>query len=142
MRLPITKSAGSRGLHLVRRIAPQRQVVVLKQLKPQVHIDPEASRHGLQGAVEVGNFSRESAWASRSHVLIYVAAETRTGQSMYEQVRYRRVDVDGAKLTRDATERRGVPLIAMRRDLPGADGPPTAAVGPRAMCSQLVHLRG
>jgi nucleoside-diphosphate-sugar epimerase len=142
MRLPITKSAGTRSGHLAHQIAPQQPVVVLKQLRPQVHTDPEASRHSLQGTVEVGNVSRESTWASPSHVLIHFAAETRTDQSMYEQVRYRRVDVDGAKFTRDAAERRGAPPNAMSRDLPAADGPRTAAVGPSAMGSRPVHLRG
>lgn len=139
-----TNGAGFRGLHLARRLAQQHQPVALDLLSPQVHIDPAASRHGFQGTAEVSNVSKQSAWASRHRpdVLIHLAAATGTVRSIFEQVRYRRVDVDEKNTSDEATERWGAPLTAMRLDLPGSGEPRTAAVGPRARCSRLVHLRG
>ncbi len=49
----------------------------------------------------------------RTDVVIHLAAETGTGQSMYEQARYRRVNVDGTRLAGEVAAGWGVPLIAM-----------------------------
>ena len=115
MRILVTGGAGFIGQHLARQLAPHHDLLALDLLSPQVHLDPEASRAAFPGVVVEGDVSEEAAWASleRPEVVIHLAAETGTGQSMYEQERYRKVNVDGTRLAGEAARAWGCPLVAM-----------------------------
>ena len=78
-------------------------VTALDLLHPQVHADPEAARRAFPGPVLVGDVADRPAWTTataqvrRVEALVHLAAETGTGQSMYEVDRYHRVNVDGTR---------------------------------------------
>lgn len=115
MKVLITGGAGFIGQHLARLLAPRHELVALDSLLPQVHLDPEASRRAFPGEVVVGDVADEAAWLGLAPVdaVVHLAAETGTGQSMYEADRYVRVNVDGTRLVGEAAARWGARLVAM-----------------------------
>lgn len=115
MRVMISGGAGFIGQHLARQLQAEHELEALDVLLPQVHLDPDASRRSFPGPVVLGDVSDADAWSAlqRPDVVIHLAAETGTGQSMYEQERYRRVNVDGTRAAGKAAREWGVPLIAM-----------------------------
>ncbi|MDY0908996.1 NAD-dependent epimerase/dehydratase family protein [Microbacterium sp. CFBP9034] len=105
----ITGGAGFIGTRLARRfVAAGRTVTVLDALIPQVHgADPETSSpllKSLEGVAEVITGSVTSTDDLRqglrgANIVVHLAAETGTGQSMYEIDRYVEANVGGtAKL--------------------------------------------
>ena len=115
----ITGGCGFIGQHLARRmIEDGRRVVALDSLHPQVHLDPDASRDAFPGQVVVGDITDPAAWDQvakhgRFDAVVHLAAETGTGQSMYERERYLHVNVDGTRLASDFASKHAVPLVSL-----------------------------
>ena len=101
MNVLVTGGAGFIGVHLVRRLLLEGcTVAVLDNFSPQVHGRNQELPRDLAGHVELyradvrdaGSVSK--ALASRDAV-VHLAAETGTGQSMYEVSRYQDVNLGG-----------------------------------------------
>jgi dTDP-L-rhamnose 4-epimerase len=106
----ITGGAGFIGTHLARlALAAGHQVRILDSLSPQVH-GKDADFMAPQGAEFVrGDVNvRDDIERSLAGVdtLVHLAAETGTGQSMYEIERYYRVNVQGTALLFDVLANR------------------------------------
>jgi dTDP-L-rhamnose 4-epimerase len=126
----ITGGAGFIGQYLARRLtAGGHEVVALDLLVDQVHLDPAASVARFPGAVVRADVTDESAWAAleRPDVVVHLAAETGTGQSMYEADRYRHVNVEGTRVAGRAAQSWGVPLVAMSSRAVYGNGATTCA---------------
>lgn len=115
MSILITGGTGFIGQVLAAALAPRHELVALDLLTAQVHADPDAAVRRFPGRVVVGDVSDPDVWQrlERLEAVVHLAAETGTGQSMYEQERYERVNVEGTRLAADAARAWGVPLIAM-----------------------------
>ena len=115
MTVLITGGAGFIGQYLASQLKGKHELIALDNLSPQVHVDPEASAKRFPGEVIRGDVADEATWANlpKADVIVHLAAETGTGQSMYEQDRYRRVNVGGTRLAGEKAKEWGVPLIAM-----------------------------
>jgi dTDP-L-rhamnose 4-epimerase len=101
----ITGGAGFIGTHLTRlALAAGHEVTILDNLSPQVH-DPAAPYAPPQGAgFRRGDVTRrEDVESSLEGVdtIVHLAAETGTGQSMYEIERYYAVNVQATALLFD-----------------------------------------
>jgi dTDP-L-rhamnose 4-epimerase len=116
MMVLITGGAGFIGQHLARRLVGSgHTVVALDNLRDQVHMDPAASVARFPGDVVQGDVTDPAAWAliDRPDAVVHLAAETGTGQSMYEADHYRHVNVVGTQVAGQAARDWGVPLVAM-----------------------------
>lgn len=116
MRILITGGAGFIGQHLARRLdGAGHEVIALDLLHPQVHLTPDIAIAAFPGPVVVGDVTDETAWTSLEapDAVVHLAAETGTGQSMYETERYQRVNVGGTALAGRAAGAWGVPLVAL-----------------------------
>jgi len=116
----LTGGAGFIGQHLARKLTEVRyDVAALDLLHPQVHADPEAARRAFPGPVLVGDIADRTIWTTanaevrRVEALVHLAAETGTGQSMYEVDRYHRVNVDGTRRAAEFAVGHGIPLLVM-----------------------------
>jgi len=101
----ITGGAGFIGRHLTKlALAAGHNVVVLVNLSPQVH-GAGAEFHPPVGATfirgDVTNRSELERAIRDMDTIVHLAAETGTGQSMYEIDRYYRVNVQGTALLFD-----------------------------------------
>ena len=115
----ITGGAGFIGTHLARMaVAAGHKVRLLDNLSPQIHCDtpdytPPEGTEFLRGDVTV----REDLEAALKGVdsIVHLAAETGTGQSMYEIDRYYRVNVQGTALLFDilANQDHGVSSVIL-----------------------------
>lgn len=101
MKILITGGAGFIGTHLARRLLREGcSVTVLDNFSRQVHGDIGSLASDLAGNVElqVGDI-RDEATVVRAlkgqEIVVHLAAETGTGQSMYEVLRYEDVNVRG-----------------------------------------------
>ena len=128
MKILITGGAGFIGQHLARTLtAAGHEVVALDNLQPQVHLDPDGARAAFPGDVFVGDVAEATDWeaaADEVDAVVHLAAETGTGQSMYEQDRYRRVNVEGTRLAGEFAANRGVPLVSLSSRAVYGDGTP------------------
>jgi dTDP-L-rhamnose 4-epimerase len=116
VKILITGGAGFIGQHVARHLVDGgHAVTALDVMHPQVHLDPDAAVAAFPGAVRVGDVVDEDAWRSVGPIdaVVHLAAETGTGQSMYEPGRYARVNVGGTALAASYAERWGAPLVAM-----------------------------
>lgn len=119
MTILITGGAGFIGQHLARKLVGDgHEVLALDSLLAQVHSDPEASRRAFPGEVIVADVADPEAWAALDdrvgvEAVVHLAAETGTGQSMYEQERYRQVNVRGTELAGEFAARHGIPLVSL-----------------------------
>lgn len=117
MILLLTGGAGFIGQYLARRlVAAGHGVVALDSLLPQVHADPEASVAAFPGPVLVGDVADADAWRDLPGdvgAVVHLAAETGTGQSMYEVERYHHVNVGGTRAAAAFARERGVPLLSL-----------------------------
>jgi dTDP-L-rhamnose 4-epimerase len=101
----ITGGAGFIGTHLTRlALAAGHRVRILDNLSPQIHgepanFEPQVGAEFIRGDVN----SRADLGAAIEGVdtIVHLAAETGTGQSMYEIDRYYRVNVQGTALLCD-----------------------------------------
>lgn len=100
----ITGGAGFIGSHLARQLlAAGRQVTVIDNFLPQVHGGNEHLPSDLAPHVRliVGDVSDQSAMSSAlqgADSVVHLAAETGTGQSMYEVTRYERTNLGGTAM--------------------------------------------
>jgi dTDP-L-rhamnose 4-epimerase len=111
MNILITGGAGFIGSRLALKLAAQgHDVVVYDSLSPQIHgADPQRDSpllRSLLGKVEIVHASvldREpfAAAIARADRIVHLAAETGTGQSMYEVQRYVDVNVGGTGMMLD-----------------------------------------
>lgn len=120
MTVLLTGGAGFIGQHLARRLTAVRyDVAALDLLHPQVHADPEVARDAFPGPVLVGDVADRPVWAAahaglrRAEALVHLAAETGTGQSMYEVDRYHRVNVEGTRRAAEFAVGHGIPLVVL-----------------------------
>lgn len=115
MKVLITGGAGFIGQHLARQlVADGHAVESLDNLHPQVHLDPEGALRAFPGAVHVGDVADPAAWELPDHdAIVHLAAETGTGQSMYERDRYHRVNVDGTRLAAQHAVAHSVPIVSL-----------------------------
>jgi len=97
----VTGGAGFIGTHLVRRVLHEGcSVAVLDNFSPQVHAGAQELPPDLVDHVEMYKGDvRDRDLVSRAmegrDVLVHLAAETGTGQSMYEVARYQDVNIGG-----------------------------------------------
>ncbi|PUA81528.1 NAD-dependent epimerase/dehydratase family protein [Nocardioides currus] len=127
MKVLISGGAGFIGQHLARALTGSgHEVVALDNLHPQVHLDPEGARAAFPGGVLVADVADEAAWSAIEGIdaVVHLAAETGTGQSMYEQDRYRRVNVEGTRLAGAFAAEHGITLVALSSRAVYGDGTP------------------
>jgi dTDP-L-rhamnose 4-epimerase len=115
MRALVTGGVGFIGRHLSHMLDPTWDLAALDILSPQVHADPDAARKDFPGEVIVGDVADESVWGSLTppDLVIHLAAETGTAQSMYDVDHYMRVNVGGTRLAGFWSRQWQVPLISM-----------------------------
>lgn len=107
MRALITGGAGFIGTHLCRRLLHEGwQVRVLDSFNPQVHSEEPHLAADLVGKVEllVGDISDKPTLYNAIEgcdAVVHLAAETGTGQSMYDVERYERTNIGGTALLMD-----------------------------------------
>ena len=134
-RVLITGGAGFIGFHLGHRLAAAGwDVVSLDNLSPQVHLDPDASRRRITGELIEGDVLDDGVYAGVGHVdaVVHLAAETGTGQSMYEVERYREVNVAGTRRVAEWCAASSTPLVffssrAVYGEAQVVDGVPVAS---------------
>ncbi len=111
MKILITGGAGFIGANLVTRLhAEGHSLVVLDTLSPQIHgVDAEQSplRRQIEGKCEfilgdVTDRSMVDAALVGCDAVVHLAAETGTGQSMYEVARYCHTNVQGTAVLLEA----------------------------------------
>lgn len=107
MRVLVTGGAGFIGQHLVRRLlAEGAEVTVLDNFNPQIHGSTPELPQDLHPAVRTlkADVRDRSAWEQvlpGQDAVVHLAAETGTGQSMYEVARYEAVNIGGTALLFD-----------------------------------------
>ena len=110
MKIAISGGLGFIGSRLARRYAEAGdEVVVLDNLHPQIHAnDDELQRVRRFASVQVGDVRSAADWDSvleRADLVLHMAAETGTGQSMTESARYCDVNVTGTAALAEALAR-------------------------------------
>ncbi|MFN8237965.1 MAG: NAD-dependent epimerase/dehydratase family protein [Chitinophagales bacterium] len=107
----ITGGAGFIGSHLsIALIEKGYRVTVLDNLHPQIHGTDPATTSPLYVSIKEkvsfvrGDVTNKSDWEKvlpGQHIIVHFAAETGTGQSMYEIERYTNVNVNGTAILLD-----------------------------------------
>lgn len=101
MKILVTGGAGFIGTHLVRRLLHEGCAVTVldnfsEQIHGQTHSLPEDLRHHVELRIgDVRDVSTVAASLKGQDAVVHLAAETGTGQSMYEVLRYEDVNVHG-----------------------------------------------
>jgi dTDP-L-rhamnose 4-epimerase len=108
----ITGGAGFIGTRLSRALLEEgHTVTVLDNFSPQIHGSNLDLARDLREAVRLvrGDVQDEAIWASTvpgHQAVVHLAAETGTGQSMYEVAKYEQVNLGGTALLYDLLARR------------------------------------
>jgi len=104
----VTGGAGFIGSHLIPKlVASGCQVRVLDSLSPQIHgvVPRDLEWLGSEGIEFIrGDVTQRSDWEAALqgvHAVVHLAAETGTGQSMYQVARYNEVNSQGTALMFD-----------------------------------------
>ena len=115
MRILITGGAGFIGQHVAVMLASEHELVAVDSLNAQVHQHAEAAVQRFPGQVVIADVSQASTWDALPgfDVVVHLAAETGTAQSMYEAERYRAVNVEGTRLAAAAAASGGAALVAL-----------------------------
>lgn len=106
-RVLVTGGAGFIGIHLTRRlIRDGYHVSILDNFLPQVHGLTKSLPDDLHGKVElIAGDVRDKVVLHEAllekDIVVHLAAETGTGQSMYEPVRYEQVNIGGTAFLLD-----------------------------------------
>lgn len=104
MKVLITGGAGFIGKYLLARLPADIHAVVVDALDGQIHkqgpvFPPEVAARAVCVRADVRDTDRYAAAAEGADVVVHLAAQTGTGQSMYEMSRYVQHNADGtAKL--------------------------------------------
>ena len=107
MKTLITGGAGFIGTHLARRLLSEGQeVTILDNFSPQIHGGVQTLPKDLTGSVrliagDVRDAAVFHAALDTQDVVVHLAAETGTGQSMYEVERYTSVNLTGTAVLMD-----------------------------------------
>lgn len=107
MRVLITGGAGFIGLHLVKRLLKEEcEVTILDTFSPQVHgsnrnLPPDVALRINLIRGDVRDRVVLSKALAGQEVIVHLAAETGTGQSMYEVERYADVNIRGTAVLLD-----------------------------------------
>jgi dTDP-L-rhamnose 4-epimerase len=107
MNILITGGAGFIGTHLSRHLLMLgHEVIVLDNFLPQVHagnaeLAPDVSHHVRLIKGDVADADAFKAALANIQCVVHLAAETGTGQSMYEVARYERTNLTGIALLYD-----------------------------------------
>jgi dTDP-L-rhamnose 4-epimerase len=107
MKILVTGGAGFIGTHLSRHLlALGHQLTVLDNFLPQVHggnteLAPDISPHARLVKGDVADTDVLKAALLGVQCVVHLAAETGTGQSMYEVARYERTNLTGTALLYD-----------------------------------------
>jgi dTDP-L-rhamnose 4-epimerase len=103
----ITGGAGFIGTRLARALVQRGDsITLLDNFSPQIHGSNTQLPPDLQSSARLicGDVRDERIWASALHgheVIVHLAAETGTGQSMYEVAKYEQVNLAGTSLLYD-----------------------------------------
>lgn len=98
----------------------------LDVVSEQVHRHPDQAVSQFPGDVIVGDvrdFAAVTEAADGCSGIIHLAAETGTGQSMYEQDRYSSVNVDGTRTVLDVAKSKGIRVIVASSRAVYGEGP-------------------
>lgn len=100
MKVLITGGAGFIGKYLLARLPADAEVVVVDSLDDQIHkqgkeFPPEVAARAVCVHADVCDGDHYAAAAEGTDVVVHLAAQTGTGQSMYEMSRYVRQNADG-----------------------------------------------
>jgi dTDP-L-rhamnose 4-epimerase len=104
MNILITGGAGFIGTHLTRHLLERgHEVVVLDNFSPQIHagtteLAPDLRAHVRLMAGDVADPSLLAPALEKAECVVHLAAETGTGQSMYEVARYEHTNLGGTAL--------------------------------------------
>lgn len=107
LKVLITGGAGFIGTNVVRALLQQgHAVTVLDNFSPQIHGSKSDLPADLRDSVELvrGDVRDATVWAAAvpgHQAIVHLAAETGTGQSMYEVARYEQVNLAGTALLYD-----------------------------------------
>lgn len=114
MTVLITGGIGFIGQYVARRLTERGfSVLAIDSMSSQVHADPQAAVRRFPGEVICADIADAAAWENLPEVsgVIHLAAETGTGQSMYETDRYMRVNVEGTRLAASFAKKRAMPFV-------------------------------
>jgi dTDP-L-rhamnose 4-epimerase len=104
MNVLITGGAGFIGTHLTRHLLELgHEVIVLDNFSPQIHagtteLAPDLRAHVRLMAGDIADPSLLGPALKEAECVVHLAAETGTGQSMYEVARYERTNLGGTAL--------------------------------------------
>lgn len=108
MKILITGGAGFIGTHLVNRLKTNHEIIIFDNFLNQVHGDSKKLIEGIKYIIgSVSNLSDwEDAMSTNPEIIIHLASETGTGQSMNEVTRYCDTNIIGTSIMIDVLNKR------------------------------------